>query len=272
MNLQERIKQQLIETNYGNQDLEKLETAYRFLKKEEATLSYSDKTELQNKNLELADQVVRHTNSLEFICASLFFNLVNKKDADFIGRLKNTLGENIALIVKSYGFAKKQLADNEIYLRHSFNSAQILSSIRLSAHPICAAMLHELPSRTNTKIFEIANNFNKEIATLIENFEKIHHLKVSDNAQYIANLKEMVIAMAKDLRVILIKMCSNIDRLTTLEFGTDQEIKDIARESMDVLAPIADLLGIWELRWQLEDLAFKIIDPENFKMIEEKLV
>ena len=265
----DKITQIFIE-NAPDSNTDLLEKTYLFLKKEIQDIPFSERNLVYNHGLEFAENVASHSNHVEFTCASLLFDLARHKKPDIYFKIRKELGENITLLTKSYEFARQKLNDQEPYLRHSFHTALHLANVKSSTPAICAALLHELPSRGQTSLGDIAKIFTKEIASLLEKFEKIHHLKVPDNREFIANLKEMVVAMAQDLRVILIKMCSNIDRLTTLELGSPEKIHNIARESMDILAPIADLLGIWELRWPLEDLSFKILQPEEYQKIAEQ--
>jgi GTP pyrophosphokinase len=261
---------QIILENDSQANTKIIESTYQFLKKEIQDIPFAEKNRIYNHSLDVAENIAAHSGHIEFTCAGLLFDLVQHKKPDIYFKIKKELNENIELLAKSYEFARQKLGDQEQFLRHSFQTALKLASVKSSTPALCTALLHELPHRAQTTLTEIEKNSNKEISGLIEKFEKIHHLKVPDNKEFIANLKEMVIAMAQDLRVILIKMCSNIDRLTTRELTTPEKLHDIARESMDILAPIADLLGIWELRWPLEDLSFKILQPEEYAKISER--
>ena len=137
---------------------------------------------------------------------------------------------------------------------------------------MCAAMLHELPLESDVTVKEIEKEFGSEIANLIDYFQQIISIQPAHNAKYINNLRQMVIVMARDIRAIIIKMCSNIDRMRSgiVKSKNDQELKEIATESLEILAPIADMLGIWRIRWQLEDYAFKILKPTEYEKIGKR--
>ena len=245
------------------------EKSFNLLKKETQALSFVDKKQVYNQSLERALQAARKGARSEFICAVLFFDLVKTKHLT-TKKIRQETNNNTADFVKCYVFAEESLPEKSL-LDHSYRTSLKLASIKTNFPTICAAMLHEVPVHTEIKIEDLEKLFNKEIATLVKQFLNIKTIKSSNNAQYIHHLREMVVAMAQDLRVIIIKMCSNIDRMELYgSVYSNKKLHEVATESLEILAPLANMLGIWELRWQLEDLSFKILQPEEYKKINQR--
>ncbi|MBU1132135.1 HD domain-containing protein [Patescibacteria group bacterium] len=239
---------------------------YQFFRNELEELPFSDNKSYLSSSLERAFNAANEDASVELICASILFDLV-KTGHTRPKILQKELGNDIELLTRVYEFARQKL-ENEylLKLQHSLRSAIIASKINIGPAIICATLLHEIIPYTDTSIDEIRKNFGDEITELVANYNKIHGIQIG-HQQYLTHLREMVIALAKDLRVIIIRICSNIDSLQTSS-GTSDKIKSLARESLEVLGPISDLMGIWSLRWPIEDLSFKILYPEEFEKIE----
>lgn len=258
-----KLKQPLIDSKI-------IEQTYAFLKEESNNLAFLDRKSLLNSAEDSAQMAANENACPEFICASLLFDLA-KRNKDLIKNIRKRLKEEIALIVQGYNYTKQAFDDsNPELLSHSYRTALRLASVKIDTAAICAALLHEIPAHTKTTAAELETVFGHEIAKLINNFQKIRAIKTSNNQQYIFHLREMVVAMAEDLRVIIIKMCSNIDRLKNKTIASEEKIKNVAIESREILAPIADILGIWQLRWQLEDLSFQILEPAAFDDIARR--
>lgn len=260
---------EIIKKNQPSSTFSFWENSYNLLKTTTNELNFTDKKNIYNKAIERALLAAQKGARTEFICAVLFFDLVEKNYLT-TKQIRSKINDNTADFVKAYLFSKRKLNNDNIN-DHAYRTALKLASIKINFPAICAAMLHETPVHSDTKIDEIAENFNKEVAQLVANFLNILTIKTSNNSQYVHHLREMVVAMAKDLRVIIIKMCSNIDRMERYgENYPQHKLIEVATESMEILAPLANILGIWELRWQLEDLAFKILQPEEYKKISKR--
>ncbi|NQT49793.1 bifunctional (p)ppGpp synthetase/guanosine-3',5'-bis(diphosphate) 3'-pyrophosphohydrolase [Candidatus Kuenenbacteria bacterium] len=249
---------------------ELLKKTDRFLKSESKDLSFLDKKSISAMAYEKAQYAVNKNARIEFVCAALLFDLALKKKG-LTKEIKKHLGEKIELLVRSHNFTKRKLQnENKRLFDHSYRTALILAGIKTDVPAICTALLHEVISHSDTNIEQIQKYFGKEIAMLLQNFQKVRSIKTANNQQYILHLREMVVAMAEDLRVIIIKMCSNIDRMKSPTNETPEKLKDIALESREIMAPLTDILGIWQLRWKLEDYSFKILDPEAYGKISRR--
>ena len=240
------------------------------LKNKVKNLPFADKKRICNQGYDRALQAAKKNARVEFICAALLFDLA-RKDETIYPEIVKQLNPDIEKIVRSYEFTRRKLEpSNPDLFQHSYRTAQNLATIKIGTPAICTALLHELPKHKFVSLEELTKLFGKEIAGLTGQFQKIRQIYTANNKQHISHLREMVVAMAQDLRVIIIKMCSNIDRMRNASIVEPDKLNSIAKESQEILAPLADLLGIWNLRWQLEDHSFKIIDPENFKKISQR--
>lgn len=135
---------------------------------------------------------------------------------------------------------------------------------------MAAGLLHDVPEDTEKTLEDVKILFGPEIATLVEGVTKLGKIKYRGIERYRENLKKMFLAMASDLRVIFIKFCDRLNNLRTLETLPPEKQKRIAQETLEIYAPIAGLLGIWRLKWQMEDICFKILFPEKYHDLEYK--
>lgn len=161
---------------------------------------------------------------------------------------------------------------NEDYYIHPFNVALIIVSLGLDSHSISAALLHDVVEDTEATIDDIRNEFDDEVALLVDGVTKIGRLNFSTKEQQQAeSLRKMLIAMGKDIRVIIIKLADRLHNMRTLYAMPEQKQRDISVETLEIYAPIAHRLGIRPVKEELEDLAIKHLDPIAYKEIEDSL-
>ena len=197
-----------------------------------------------------------------------------------INQIINKVKENYPkadtdLLVSAYNFAAKahknqKRKSGEPYIEHSLHTAFLLAQIKADINTVIAGILHDIPEDTEMDLESIKKNFGEEIASLVEGTTKLSKIKYRGVERYRESLKKMFLAMAHDIRVILIKFADRLHNLRTLDALPPEKRLRIAKETMEIYAPIAGLLGIWRLKWQLEDLCFKYLYPEEFKKIEYK--
>ncbi len=177
------------------------------------------------------------------------------------------------LIVQAYEFAKRAHGDQkrktgEPYIIHPMHTAYILIQIKADLPTVIAGLLHDVPEDTSTTIEEVEATFGAEVAMLVNGVTKLSKVKYRGVERYRESLRKMFLAMAEDLRVVLIKFADRLHNLRTLDaVETKSKIKT-ARETLEIYAPIAGLLGVWSLKWQMEDLCFKYLYPEEYKAVE----
>lgn len=178
--------------------------------------------------------------------------------------------ESIALIQKAYELAKSKhegqfRRSGEPYLNHPINVAYILSTLNSNPATICGGLLHDVCEDCDVSVDEMKELFGEEIARLVDGCTKIGAIKFKDEKEYFAeNHRKIFIAMAKDIRVIMIKLADRLHNMRTLDFMPIEKQKKISKETLDVYAPIAHRLGISEIKNELEDLAFFYLDKEKY--------
>ena len=188
--------------------------------------------------------------------------------------------ESIALIRKAYDYAYDKHKDQkrssgEPYFVHVLNVAYELAKLEVDPNTIAAGLLHDVIEDCDVTKEEFIQEFGEEIYDIVEAVTKISNLKFTDEKEYQAvNHRKILIAMAKDVRVILVKLVDRLHNMRTLEYLAPEKQKRIARETLDVYAPIAHRLGIAEIKNELEDLAFYYLDNEKYheiaKLVESK--
>ena len=202
------------------------------------------------------------------------------KDAtinDIITELKRRKRRvNVKLIQKAYEFSNKnhegQLRKSgEPYIIHPLNVAYILASIELDEQTICAALLHDIVEDTKITHQDIINEFGKEIADLVDGVTKLTQFQqnITVKEQQVEDYRKMFLAMGKDIRVILIKLADRLHNMRTLKFLTRDRQIAISKETMELYAPLANRLGLYSIKWELEDLSFKYLYPEEYRELVE---
>lgn len=169
----------------------------------------------------------------------------------------------------AYEFAKNAHAGQkrktgEDYIIHPLSAASILARMRIDTDVVIATLLHDVPEDTKVTLDEIEKNFGGDIASMVEGITKLGKLKYRGVERYIENLRKMFVAMAEDVRVMLIKFADRIHNLQTLEALPQQKRYRIALESLEIYAPIANRLGMNEMKGMLEDLSFKYVYPKEY--------
>lgn len=185
---------------------------------------------------------------------------------------------DISMLEKAYKLAlnahKDQLRKSgEPYIVHPLCVANILAELELDKESIVAGILHDVVEDTDFTITQVAEMFSEEIALLVDGVTKLTQLNYSmDKVEIQAeNLRKMFLAMAKDIRVILIKLADRLHNMRTLKYMKENKQKEIARETMDIYAPIAQRLGISKIKVELDDLSLKYLEPEVYKDLAEKI-
>lgn len=197
-----------------------------------------------------------------------------------ISQVINSFKENnpkadATMIQLAYDFAVKAHANQkrkngEPYIQHCLHTAFVLIQIKADMETVIAGLLHDIPEDTEYALADIEKNFGKTVADLVEGITKLSKIKYRGIERYRESLRKMFLAMARDLRVILIKFADRLHNLRTLESLPLEKRQRIARETMEIYAPIAGLLGIWRLKWQIEDICFKHLYPEEYKKLAYK--
>ena len=197
---------------------------------------------------------------------------------EVISLVKNyeTGKDTMKQIRDAYEFAKiahdgQTRATGDPYIYHPTSASLTLARMKMPAPLIAAMLLHDVPEDTDYTIDDIKKDFGEDITSMVRGVTKLGKLKYRGVERYIENLRKMFIAMAEDLRVIFIKFADRLDNLETLDALPEKKRYRIALETLEIYAPIANRLGMFEMRGALEDLSFKYVYPKEYAWTESQL-
>jgi GTP diphosphokinase / guanosine-3',5'-bis(diphosphate) 3'-diphosphatase len=182
--------------------------------------------------------------------------------------------ESTTLIEQAYEVARDAHRDQvrrsgDPYIAHPLGVAMILSDLGLDEVTLAAALLHDAVEDTSVTLESIADRFGPDITAIVDGVTKLDRLQFdSKEAQQAATMRKMLVAMAKDVRVLLIKLADRLHNMRTIASLPEAKQKRIAQETLDIYAPLAHRLGIQDVKWQLEDLAFAVLHPKRYAEIE----
>lgn len=189
----------------------------------------------------------------------------------------NGISGDFGLVERAYTLAKEshsgQLRNSgEDFFMHPYNVAVILADLRMDIPTVVSALLHDVVEDTDITKEEIGTMFGEEIGYLVEGVTKLTKMTYNTKEERIAeNMRKMVIAMAKDIRVIIIKLADRLHNMRTLEYMSDLKKREKALETIEIYAPIANRLGIFKIKWELEDLSLRFLDPDGYYNLVEKV-
>lgn len=184
---------------------------------------------------------------------------------------------DVDLVKKAYLFAadhhKGQLRDSgEEYIVHPLNVARIVCELKLDEKAIASALLHDTIEDTGVSHEEVAELFGEQVADIVQGVTNLSKMNFSSREERQAeNFRKMLLAMAKDIRVILVKLSDRLHNMRTLEYSKEEKWERKAVETMEIYAPLANRLGLYWLKSALEDLSFKYINPQAYQELDDKL-
>jgi len=196
---------------------------------------------------------------------------------DLIDALRDPNAYDVELIRKAYEFAR-QHHENQVrlsgapYIQHCLAVACILAELRLDTTTIVAGLLHDVVEDTHVGVDLLRREFGDHVAEIVDGVSKIGGLQFASVAEHQAeNWRKMLLAIAKDLRVVLIKLADRVHNMRTLEYVRPDKRVRIAQETLDIYAPLAHRFGIAAIKWELEDLSLKHLQPEAYQELVEKV-
>jgi GTP pyrophosphokinase len=180
-------------------------------------------------------------------------------------------------IGRAYRFAAEahlgqKRASGEPFVTHPIACAQILAELGIDPVAVQAALLHDVPEDTDYAMVDIEERFGADVARLVDGVTKLSRLSTHSHEEHQAeNIRKMFLAMAEDVRVVLIKLADRLHNMRTLAALPAEKRLRIARQTAEIYAPLAERLGIWQIKWELEDLAFKELEPDAFRQLAAQL-
>jgi len=193
-----------------------------------------------------------------------------------VGEFEDRL--DLATVDRAWEFAEEahrgqKRLSGEPFVSHAGEIAGILLELNLvDTTTIVAALLHDVVEDTDLGLDEIREAFGPEIAGLVDGLTKLGHLRFrSREERQVENYRKLLLSMARDIRVVMIKLADRLHNMRTLEYLPEEKRRRIARETRDIYAPLAHRLGIATIRWELEDLAFKFLEPEEYRALVKKV-
>jgi GTP pyrophosphokinase len=184
---------------------------------------------------------------------------------------------DLQAVERAYEFAAEahepqRRATGEPYVTHPLAAAQIVAELGVDPVAAQAALLHDVPEDTEYSLADIEERFGPEVAHLVDGVTKLSKFSThSHEEQQAENIRKMFLAMAEDIRVVLIKLADRVHNMRTLYGLPSEKQQRIARQTQEIYAPLAERLGIWQIKWELEDLSFKYLDPDNYRSLATQL-
>jgi RelA/SpoT family (p)ppGpp synthetase len=206
--------------------------------------------------------------------------VVSNKLNSLLETLPEMTPNDRSLVERAYARAEAAHAgqfrkSGEPYFTHCVAVAHILAEMRLDAEAIAAALMHDLIEDTDVTLEEIRREFGTAIANIVDGVTKLKNLPIkSDTEKRGRNLdreleyiRKMALAMGDDVRVVIVKLADRLHNMRTLGYMPAEKQRLVAQETLDIFAPLANRLGIWQIKWELEDLSFRYLEPDAYRMI-----
>ena len=184
---------------------------------------------------------------------------------------------DVDILIRAYEYAEKKhdgqvRRSGEKYIMHPIEVAGILAELELDVATIAAGLMHDVVEDTDTTNEQMINMFGAEIATLVDGVTKLGKIDYkSKEENQTENLRKMFMAMAKDVRVVLIKLADRLHNMRTLKFMTPRKAREKSKETIEIFAPIAGRLGISKIKWEMEDIALRYLEPDFYFDMERKI-
>lgn len=190
--------------------------------------------------------------------------------------------DKLPLVENAFEFASKAHGNQlrlsgDPFITHPVETAMIVADLQLDETSVAAALLHDVPEDCGIPFSEIESKFGAEVTKLVEGVTRLDKIssqiqvtglkRIAESDPQVESLRKMFVAMAEDVRVVIIKLADRLHNMRTLKALAPEKQQRIAQETMDIYAPLAHRLGIWQVRWELEDLAFRYLDPVKYREV-----
>ena len=180
---------------------------------------------------------------------------------------------DVEFLCRAFDFSAKahegQFRKNgDPFVSHCVQVAKILSDLQLDTVTVASGLIHDVVEDTPITVAEIEKEFGREVSQIVDGLTKIGHLPLnSTEDRQVENYRKLLVSIAKDARVIIIKLADRLHNMRTLDWLPEHKRERIAQETMDLYAPLAHRFGMAQVKWELEDLAFKYLEPESYRTL-----
>lgn len=223
-----------------------------------------------------AKKILRNLRASLYIrdLKTMELSVINKEFEAFISKLPNEF--NKEKIREAYNFSKKahysqRRTSGEPYISHPLEVSKLVFEFGLDEASIISAFLHDVVEDTQISLSIIEKQFGPEVKTIVDGLTKIYMFGESREKTRIESLKKVLFASVKDIRILIIKLCDRLHNMRTLEGVSPEKKERVADETFNIYVPLAQKIGIYSLKWELEDLTFKYKNPEMFQFIKDKI-
>ena len=207
----------------------------------------------------------------EAVCAAWLDGLASDSDPATVDTLQR------ACRIATEAHAGQSRASGEPYIAHPIAVAEILRSLRMDTDTLAAAILHDVVEDTDVSLDQLEAEFGADVSTLVSGVTKmdvIGDFQSFDRAQHhkqVEALRKLLLAVVEDVRVVLIKLADRLHNMRTLHHLSEKRRRRIAKETLDIYAPLASRLGIWQFKWEMEDLSFRYLEPRTYRSLAQQL-
>ena len=205
-------------------------------------------------------------------------NLAWQEFNGILSQLQNSLNsDEVKVLTEAFSLSlaahdSQRRNSGESYIFHPLGVVQILVELQVDLVTLEAAILHDVVEDTSVTLEDIIGKFGSEVALLVDGVTKLNRIEYkSKEEQKMESHRKMLLAMAKDLRVVVIKLADRLHNMRTLSYMTEEKQKDIARETLEIFAPLAHRLGMFNIKWELEDLGFRYLEPNHYYDLVEQV-
>src|SRR5918999_3919195 len=184
---------------------------------------------------------------------------------------------DVDLLTRAYRFSERahsgqKRSSGDAYVSHCVEVAKILAELHLDSVTVASGLIHDVIEDTDVGVDEIEREFGTEIASIVDGVTKIGNITFrSTQERQVENYRKLLLSVAKDARVILIKLADRLHNMRTLDYLAEEKRRRIALETREIYAPLAHRLGVATIKWELEDLCFKFLEPEAYHDLAKKV-
>jgi GTP pyrophosphokinase len=266
----------ILQKNYDAPSLETIEQTLVFFKAEMDSLSPTERTSRDKLERDTLLKLEKHCNRKllpEVFCLFILSPLTSLKP-ELLTKIATFFSDSLANLIKAYNLSRLKLENKKIHdyslFDHAENTLVIMGELKPDIEALLATLLKDLPDNSDFTYNDIKSEFGPDVHDLVKLLNNLKNIRPAGKRESHQKTQKMFLALSEDVRVIIIKISSLIDLLNNIDKIEDRHRTRLANEAMNIYAPIADIISIWRLKWQLEDGAFRYLNPTDYSKIERR--